>query len=581
MFTGASIDLAGLIGLARRQAKLAGLAALTVFLLTALFLWLTPPRYTARALVMMTPTADPLSAEFSTQAGRIIAPGARIDSEVELLRSDALLLALVDAEGLDRLEGFVPPQGWLSRQLRLDQSVPNRVRALDHLRRIVSVRRQAATDLIAVSVRGPDPNQAAHLANALAELHITRQTDAKVQAILQARDTVAARLVELRGQIRGSTLDDAIWPNAPVQIAPVQARANVGDQAVQPKADTEVVQQIIARDTTLQRAAQDRQYDVLLSRWTELETAAGLQLADARIVSPALVPHQASFPNPALVIPASLMLALTFAAGLATTAEFLVGGVNSAAQLGNLLPAPVAGVVPATRAPLGQLSVADLIESAPLSPYSEAMRKLRASVDLALPIGPKGRVIAVTSALAGEGKTTTALALARTFSAAGKSVLLVDGDLRNPAMHMQLGVLPETGFVDFLRSPDTAPEHPDFYVTDPRGETNVILGALRADVPTDQLLNAAAFDDLLTRARESVDVVIIDTSPLLPVVDARYVAQRADATLFLVRQSQVGQGALRQAFADLRAVSGDRPVLTVLTHALEGRHPYEGYAGLY
>ena len=229
-------------------------------------------------------------------------------------------------------------------------------------------------------------------------------------------------------------------------------------------------------------------------------------------------------------------------------------------QLTELLQVPTGAAIPhAPERNEGRLSIADRIVDAPLSVYAESVRKLRAVVDQAFrattPAGVvgRGRIILVSSALSGEGKTTSALALARTYALAGKRTLLIDADLRKPSVHRQLGYEPDVGFLDYLRNPETSGLTGSFYARDPASPLALIMGAARSDVPTDQLLNSATFETLLDQARDVYDIVIIDSPPLLPIVDARYIAHNADAVVLVVRWAATSQTDLRAAVQPLRA----------------------------
>lgn len=336
------------------------------------------------------------------------------------------------------------------------------------------------------------------------------------------------------------------------------------------------------------------QYQTLLSRMRELETQSTLQLADSRIVSEALPPANASFPRKKLSLGLALMASLGLGLGLAILNEYYVGGITSPLQLANIVPARVGTSVPFVEPTSGQTSLADNVISAPLSNYSEAVRRLRASIDQALRARDKdrsifndgagaerGKVILVTSSIPAEGKTTTALALARTYAAAGKKTLLIDADLRKPTLHRQLGLKPESGFLNFLQDPSGTGEAAQFYGRDPLSSVEVILGANRSDVPTDQLLNSATFENLIAEARESMDVTIIDSPPLVPVVDAQYIAAQADAIVLAIRYAVTGQSELRQAYSDISdAMPADTVLLTVLNHE-EGKKSSYRYQGYY
>ncbi|PTQ70120.1 CpsD/CapB family tyrosine-protein kinase, partial [Celeribacter persicus] len=184
--------------------------------------------------------------------------------------------------------------------------------------------------------------------------------------------------------------------------------------------------------------------------------------------------------------------------------------------------------------------------------------------------------LAASALCARHAKPTSGLLLRRplvgfysavdTYAEAGKKVLLIDADLRKPSQHQQIGYDPDEGFLEYLRNPDKALDiDRGFYVADPKSRTGIILGRSRADVPTDQLLQSAAFSELLTSARQSMDVVIIDTPPVLPVVDARYIAPLVDAIVLIVKYGSTSQGDVRDSFTQIDAVKYEEtPIFTVL-----------------
>src|SRR5690606_13643539 len=119
-------------------------------------------------------------------------------------------------------------------------------------------------------------------------------------------------------------------------------------------------------------------------------------------------------------------------------------GVTSQEQLAAALKIPVAAAIPLEGERSGQGSAADLIVETPLSDFAESIRRTRAALDQTLLGGtrlappattPLGRVVMVCSTNPEEGKTTLALALARAYALSGRATLLVDGDLRAPALH--------------------------------------------------------------------------------------------------------------------------------------------------
>jgi capsular exopolysaccharide synthesis family protein len=334
------------------------------------------------------------------------------------------------------------------------------------------------------------------------------------------------------------------------------------------------------------------QYDVLLGQMREIEAEAGLQLASTRIVSPAVLPVRPSFPDPGLVLLFALGASASLGVALAFLNEYFVGGVTTEAQLSAVTGVPAAGSIPfVDETSGGRFSPADRIVDMPLTGYAEAFRNIRAAIDQGLRgiagIGRgagEGQVIVVTSAQSGEGKTTAALALARTYAAAGKKTLLIDADLRRPSIHHRLGVAPVSGFGQYLRAPDNMKGPQDFYARDPASNLALILGAERAQESTDNLLNSAGFADIIGQARSVYDVTIIDTPPVLQVVDARYVVPFADAVILAVRWASTGQPEIKAAVGPIRNAMGENalmlPVLTQ-TNLPPRSSAYDLYQGDY
>ncbi|NBO21495.1 MAG: polysaccharide biosynthesis tyrosine autokinase, partial [Rhodobacteraceae bacterium] len=339
------------------------------------------------------------------------------------------------------------------------------------------------------------------------------------------------------------------------------------------------------------------QYQTLLARAQDLGTLANLQIADARVVSEALPQTTPVAPNVRLILVLAMIGGTGLGVMLAFMNEYYIGGVVSASQLENILQSRVPITVPQLAPSDAGPSVADLIITAPMSAYAEAFRKLRATIDVmwdraktdtaaaeadARPQGrPASRVILVCSALQAEGKTTSAISLARTYAVSGIRTLLIDGDLRKPAIAARMGLDSNIGLLDYLLASGHENLSEVVAVNDPISSLVVLVAGERSSAPTDQLINSASFRSLLKVARENFDVIILDSPPLLPVVDARYLARYADAVLQVVRYGTTTQGEVREALAQLQEIMPERTAyFGILSHEERGNRT-GGYYGRY
>ncbi len=173
------------------------------------------------------------------------------------------------------------------------------------------------------------------------------------------------------------------------------------------------------------------------------------------------------------------------------------------------------------------------------------------------------RIVMVTSAGNGEGKTSLACQLAASLGRAGRRTLLIDGDLRNPAAHVQFGVPLTPGFAEALRGeidPDDAIK--------PTSVANLSLfPGGQCDLAAIQGLVQDEVQTLFYHLKEEYEFVILDVSPVLPVADAMMIGQYADAVLFSVLRDvsklpQVYEAQQRLAALGIRmlgaVVSGER-----------------------
>lgn len=291
-------------------------------------------------------------------------------------------------------------------------------------------------------------------------------------------------------------------------------------------------------------------YESYLNRYKETSSQEGIGQSDARIVSKAKIPTGQSSPKPAVNLALGLLLAMGAGAGAVVIAELMDAGLATAEDVERRLDVTYLGAVPtlSSVAADSRLSPIDYVVAKPLSAFSEAFRNLRTST-LYARLGEPVKVVAITSSLPGEGKTTTSLCLARVAALQGQRVVVVDCDLRRRSVNSLLSADPKAGLLEVLSG---EAELGEVLLTDEDTGAHVLPLAKGVTTPRD-VFGSPAMDRLLAQLRERYDLVLLDTAPVLPVADTRTLAPKADSTIFLVRWRKTPQHAIEAAF---RLLSG-------------------------
>ena len=694
------LDIRAVFGPLKRQFALIAAVFVVLLVVAALAILSLRPVYTSTALVQVDPSQKNLLDPTAELPGSASDSG-RVEGEVELARSDAVLLRAIRDGDLLNKGSFAPQPSWMASLLDAvgiqDYEAPTGEDLLDEVlnrvERAISVQRRGLTFLVAVDARSTDPEEAAALANLIAKTYIATQLDGKINAVLGSRDVVQSRIVsagkalsdseeaidrfidqnaaelaaaggrldlsELVTQIRSisaereqlatflatanTSLESGDWgtlakslqsealealetrrqdaqrrlessttdaPDLRTELRGIEeslrstAEAAIGDLRTHAEAaranEEDLRTKLYNSDLTsdlnsgqltelyeLQQSARiaRSQYDTLLARLKDLDAQAYLQVADSRIVSEAIPPRRPSFPNMGLMLALAASGSLVVAIAAAFVRENLIGGVVSADQMRDLIKVNDVVVVPRQRDLKGAATIPELIKVAPLSVYSEAIRKIRLSIDQVSGVGERqegGKVVLMTSALPGEGKSTIGLSLARAYAHSGVATLLIDCDLRKPSLHRLLGLTNQRGLLDFLQSTDDAKALASVVFVDQSSHLDVIVGSRRSEGATEELVTGAKFKAMIEVARKSFDVIILDTPPLGPVVDGAYMARFADAVVLVAKWAATSQAEIKSAAATMRAsVRPNTPIVTVLNQSAETRRVAGKFADYY
>ncbi len=602
------LDLSGMLGTLWRGRWALAIATLIGVLLGGLWtIYGAVPQYRATAVVVLEAEQEPVI-DISSVLPGMTGDTSAVNTEVEVLRSRSLMAKVATTLGLETDPEFNPalhPPGFLSDVwrrallalklplpdwvLKQPNSANSVVRQLQKHVAIVNIPDSLVFEII---VDTADPAKSVRIANSLAELYILGQIEMKFEATKQAKSWLSSRVSNLKSDLEKAeshakafaTQSELISEEALLMLSRrlKETRTRIAEihglktallktksqrdrdelaritarLAVLESGEAELAERINRQSAdlvTLEQLEREVEasrliYEYFLNRLKETSVQQGVQKADSRILSNAVLPDHPASPQLKLILALAGAVGLMFGAALVLGKEARQNTFRTAEQLENATGHAVLGQIPRIKS-RRRSGIINYLAKNPNSAAAEAVRNLRTSILLNDPGNPP-KVILSTSSLSGEGKTTHSLALAQNIAAMGKNVLLVEGDIRKRVFKEYFRARGQPGMTAVL-----AGEIPfsDAIMRHATLGFDVLIGGETTANAAD-LFSSQEFEQFLSRARQRYDFVVIDTPPVLAVPDARVIGQLVDAIIYSVKWDETRRQQLTKGLRTLETV---------------------------
>ncbi len=538
-----------------RHRRLIAMVAAAVVLLALIFCLLRPPNFAAQAKVLIDlQSLQPVSGG-PGETGTLTT--AMVDSQVEVLTSNDVALAVIRSLQLDKDEEFTKTSLLAEIMSAVRNILPHSgppgdptLSILHEFGRRLVVERIGLSNVITVTFHSEDPEKAAEIANAVATNYLDFQVKANTDALKKASTWLSNRLDELRQQVAAADQE--------LQTA----RTDLSTRQQQIK-----VQELETKATSYREL-----YDTFVQRYMQWMATQSFPLVDSSVVSHATPPILRAPPRSILIMAGGLVAGLFLGVVAAFARDLTDTRIRTLADAAGALLVPCLGALPAARGDAARKRALGVVLLPGIdSGHSTQARTLEAVAMRIRKLAPEksGAVAGVTSIGRGDGKTTAAVNLARFLRRTKRRVLLIDTASYNPTLSDTVGQRDGGGLLGCLAGRCTLKEA---VVADTGSGLNV-LATGRAD-SDDTLRSALIWSEqmtaLLAEARAAFDYVIFDLPPAADSEDVQMAADYVDGFLFVLAADQTEMREVEQ-LADNESWLSQKLVGSVLNRFEGGR----------
>lgn len=391
------------------------------------------------------------------------------------------------------------------------------------LRQSISVRPIRDTQLIEIDVEDTNPQRAANVANILVDVFSERNQEIQSARFASSKESLKSQLDGMERQIQDTR----------------GALNELDGESESPERNR--------LETTLRQYEQT--YASLLQSFEQVRVAEAQSTSGIVQVEPATVPLNPVRPRTLTNVLLASIVGLMLAVGGVFLYEYLDDTLKDPAFVTEALSLPILGLI-ATHETEGDAPIA---VTQPRSPVTEAFRSLRTNIQYA-GVDRRIRTLLVTSAEPGVGKSTVLSNFAVVLAQSGQNIVMIEADLRRPALHKRMNVPNRTGLSDLFVHEDMTL---DYVIQQSQYASLSIITSGEKPPNPSELLGSAKMDQIVAQLQERFDRIVIDAPPLMAVTDAAVLAPHVDGVLLIAQPGQTKVPALQQTVKQLRHVGAN------------------------